>query len=67
MQTCRMDQMCQLSDGLNLKLGHDARAVPLDRALVDAHIASDLLVEAPAQDMREHLAVARSEGFERRS
>ena len=36
----------------------------LDRALVDAEVAGDLLGQAPAQDMAEHLALSRTDAFE---
>jgi hypothetical protein len=36
----------------------------LTGALVDAEVAGDLLVQAPAQDMAEHLALSRTDALE---
>src|ERR1017187_2406596 len=45
-----MDQVRQLRHRLNLQLGHDAGAVAFDRALVNAQVPGDLLVQLAGQD-----------------
>ena len=65
MQTRGMDQVRQLGDGFDLELAHDAGAVALDRALIDAEVAGDLLVQLSAEDVGEDFAVARGERVER--
>src|SRR3954465_8067049 len=51
----------ELGDGPHAHLLHDACAMRLHRALGGMQRIADLLVEAPGDDTRHHLALARRE------
>ena len=51
-------------DRMNAELGRNARPMELHGAFADTQVSGDLLVQFPAQYMREHLALAISQLLE---
>ena len=60
-------QLRQLSSGVNPKLRRDSGAMEFYRALVDAEVVGDLLVQPSPHDVLEHLKFAWRERGERRT